>query len=57
MVSSGAPRDTPIWRLEAALKCRVVAEGPRQKSSVHMIKLTLEREITPYPWVHPNEDR
>jgi hypothetical protein len=24
---------------------------------VHMIKLTQEREITPYPWVHPDDDR
>jgi hypothetical protein len=22
-----------------------------------MIKLTLEREITPYVWVHPDEER
>jgi hypothetical protein len=24
---------------------------------VHMIKLTETREITPYLWVHPDEDR
>jgi hypothetical protein len=24
---------------------------------MHMIKLTQEREITPYKWVHPGEDR
>ena len=24
---------------------------------VHMIKLTREREITPYAWVHPAEER
>ena len=24
---------------------------------VHMIKLTETREITPYVWVHPDEDR
>jgi hypothetical protein len=24
---------------------------------VHMIKLTMEREITPYLWVHPDDDR
>jgi hypothetical protein len=24
---------------------------------VHMIKLTATREITPYVWVHPDEER
>jgi hypothetical protein len=24
---------------------------------VHMIKLTKEREIAPYVWVHPDDDR
>jgi hypothetical protein len=24
---------------------------------VHMIKLTERREITPYVWVHPDEER
>jgi hypothetical protein len=24
---------------------------------VHMVKLTEEREITPYKWVHPDEER
>jgi len=28
----------------------------RYAPPVHMIKLTQEREITPYVWVHPNED-
>jgi hypothetical protein len=23
---------------------------------VHMVKLTQEREIRPYPWVHPDDD-
>jgi hypothetical protein len=23
---------------------------------VHMVKLTMEREITPYPWVYPDDD-
>jgi len=26
-------------------------------SPVHMIKLTETREITPYKWVHPDEER
>jgi hypothetical protein len=50
------PRDTPIWKLEAALKCRSCKKG-RYAPPVHMIKLTREREITPYLWVHPDEDR
>src|SRR5712664_1580129 len=41
------PRDTPIWKLEAALKCRSCKKG-RHAPPVHMIKLTQEREITPY---------
>ena len=42
------PRDTPIWKLEAALKCR---------SCRNMIKLIETREISPYKWVHPDEER
>ena len=49
------PRDTPIWKLEAALKCRSCKRG-RYSPPVHMIKLTMEREIAPYIWVHPDED-
>jgi hypothetical protein len=50
------PRDTPIWKLEAALKCRSCKKG-RYAPPVHMIKLTETREITPYLWVHPDEER
>ena len=50
------PRDTPIWKLEAALKCRSCKKG-RYAPPVHMIKLTATREITPYKWVHPDEER
>src|SRR6266567_3521065 len=46
------PRDTPIWKLEAALKCRSCGTR-RYKPPVHMIKLTAERDITPYVWAHP----
>src|ERR1700674_91565 len=49
------PRDTPIWKLEAALKCRS-CRTPRHSPPVHMIKLTKEREITRYAWVHPDEE-
>jgi hypothetical protein len=48
--------DTPIWQLEAALKCRSCKKG-RHAPPVHMIKLTATREITPYVWVHPDEER
>jgi hypothetical protein len=41
------PRDTPIWKLEAALKCRSCRKG-RWAPPVHMIKLAETREITPY---------
>jgi hypothetical protein len=40
-------RTTPIWKLEAALKCRSCKKG-RHAPPVHMIKLTQEREIAPY---------
>ena len=50
------PRDTPLWKLEASLKCRSCRKG-RHAPPVHMIKLTEKREITPYLWVHPDEER
>lgn len=43
----GRTRETPIWKLEAALKCRSCRKG-RYAPPVHMIKLTIEREITCY---------
>src|ERR1700675_3313259 len=49
------PRDTPIWKLEAALKCRS-CRTPRYSPPVHMIRLTKERMIAPYVWVHPDDD-
>jgi hypothetical protein len=49
------PRNTSIWKLEAALKCRSCGTR-RYKPPVHMIKLTEEREITPYVWAHPDDD-
>jgi hypothetical protein len=50
------PRDTPIWKLEAALKCRS-CRTPRYSPPVHMIKLTEAREIVPYVWAHPDDER
>jgi hypothetical protein len=50
------PRDTPLWKLEASLKCRSCRKG-RNAPPVHMIKLTETREVTRYRWVHPDEER
>jgi hypothetical protein len=50
------PRDTPIWELDAALKRRSCRKGALC-AAVHMIKLTETREITPYLWVYPDEER
>ena len=50
------PHDTPISKLKASLKCRSCRKG-RAAPPVRMIKLTQEREITPYKWVHPEEER
>ena len=41
------PRDTPIWKLEAALKCRSCKKG-RYAPPVHMIKLTATQERAPH---------
>jgi hypothetical protein len=50
------PRDTPIWKLEAALKCRS-CRTPRYSPPVRMIKLAAQRELSPYVWAHPDEER
>ena len=50
------PRNTPIWMLEASLRCRSCRRG-KYAPPVHMIRLTEEREITPYVWMHPEEER
>jgi hypothetical protein len=49
------PRDTPIWKLEASLKCRSCRKG-RTAPPVHLFKLTEQRTVTPYKWVHPSEE-
>jgi hypothetical protein len=41
------PRDTPIWKQEAALKCRSCKKGRCYAPLVHMIRLTQEREAKP----------
>jgi hypothetical protein len=50
------PRDTPICKLEASLKCRSCRKG-RYAPAVHMIRLTETQQITPYKWVRPDEER
>ena len=50
------PRDTPIWKLEPSFRCRSCGTR-RYKPPVRMIKLTEGREVTPYKWVHPDEER
>jgi hypothetical protein len=40
------PRDTPIWKLQASLKCRSCRKG-RYAPPVRKIKLTERQEITP----------
>jgi hypothetical protein len=40
-------RDTPIWKLEPSFRCRSCGTR-RYKPPVRMIKLTEQREITPY---------
>src|SRR5437660_9531509 len=49
-------RETPIWKLEVSFRCRSCGTR-RYKPPVRMIKLTEQREITPYKWVHPDEER
>jgi hypothetical protein len=49
-------RASPIWKLEGSLKCRSCRKG-KYAPPVHMIRLTETREITPYVWVHPDEER
>jgi hypothetical protein len=34
-----------------------VVQKSAKSPPVHMIKLTETREITPYVWVHPDEER
>ena len=50
-------RNTPIWKLEAALKCRSCTKGRRYAPPVHMIRLTERQENAPYRWGHPDEER
>jgi hypothetical protein len=48
--------DTPIWKLEASLKCRA-CRTPRYAPRVQMVRLAREPKIGPHAWVHPEDDR
>jgi hypothetical protein len=50
------PRDTPIWKLEASLKC-CACRTPRYAPRVQMVRLAREPKIAPYVWVHAEDDR
>jgi hypothetical protein len=50
-----ASRNLPIWKLEAALKCRSCKKG--RHAARARDQLTMEREIAAYVWVHPDEER
>jgi hypothetical protein len=47
------PHSPPLWKLEASLKCRSCRKG----RYMHITEPTEQREITPYKWVHPDEER
>jgi hypothetical protein len=49
-------RETPIWKLEPSFRCRSCGTR-RYRPPVRMIKLTEQQEITPYKWVHLDEER
>jgi hypothetical protein len=49
-------RTTAIWKLQAALKCRWCKQA-LYALPVHVIKLTMQRDITPRVWVYPDEGR
>ena len=49
------PRDTPLWKLEASLKCRSCRKG-RYAPPVHMIRLKAERAVALTKWFHPSEE-
>jgi hypothetical protein len=42
---------------QASLPLDAICKKGRYAPPVHMIKLTQQREITPYVWVHPDDER
>jgi hypothetical protein len=53
LVVQHRPKTNKRWNAAAFEQSQFFDHTP---SPVHMIKLTMEREITPYPWVHPDDD-
>jgi hypothetical protein len=49
-------QSAPDVALDAIDPYRRSGLGVGVRPPVHMIKLTQEREITPYVWVHPDDD-
>jgi hypothetical protein len=49
------PRDTPIWKLESAFRCRSCSTK-RYSPPVQLVKLTTKREVALAPWYGPDED-
>ena len=49
-------RETPIWKLEASLKCRSCRRC-HWAPPARLTRLTEQREVAPYNWVHPDEER
>ena len=52
-INSASPRGAIFPTGNVALP---VPDKGRYAPPVHMIKLTATQEITPYKWVHPDED-
>lgn len=50
------PPSTPVWKLEASLRCRSCAT-PRRKAPARLVKLTTHQEISPSKWDHPGSER
>ena len=50
------PSTPGYTNLEAGGRAEMCRKG-RYAPPVHMIKLTETQEITPYKWVHPDEER
>ena len=48
--------ETPIRKLKASLKCRSCRKR-RWAPLARLIKLTGQREVAPYKWVRPDEER
>jgi hypothetical protein len=50
-------RVSPFWHDRHFSAASSFQIGVSRGRSIDMIKLTQERELTPYVWVHPDEER